>query len=89
VAFVRPHDIVLRSLEEKEPSPDARLPGDASVVLVTALGPKAWVELSQGERVIAAEISRETMKDLQLSPGSRCAVHLRLPRFFSRADGAG
>ena len=66
-----------------EPEPDTRDRGRG------AGGRKARRLSIDEERVIAAEISRETMKDLQLSPGSRCAVHLRLPRFFSRADGAG
>ena len=84
VAFVRPHDVLLAPAGDAAPSEDARLPGDATVRLVTALGPKAWVELSLGNQVIAAEIGRETAKALGIAPGARCAVHLRLPCFFSK-----
>jgi sulfate transport system ATP-binding protein len=87
VAFVRPHDVVLTPAGDAGPSPDARLPGDATVRLVTALGPKAWVELSLGPQVIAAEVGRETVKALAIAPGARCAVHLRLPCFFPKREG--
>ncbi|HEX8664161.1 MAG TPA: sulfate ABC transporter ATP-binding protein [Beijerinckiaceae bacterium] len=84
VAFVRPHDVVLTSADDAAPSPDARLPGLATVRLVTALGPKAWVELAHDRQVIAAEVARETVKALGLAPGVKCAVHLKLPCFFSK-----
>jgi sulfate transport system ATP-binding protein len=84
VAFVRPHDVVLAQATAS-PSEDARLPGEAMVRLVTARGPKAWVELAHGNRIIDAEVSRETVKELELAPGTRCTVHLRLPCFFSRS----
>jgi sulfate transport system ATP-binding protein len=86
VAFVRPHDVLLRSPEDAEPSPDATLPGAASVRVVTVLGPKAWVEVALGQQVIAAEIGRDALKELRLAAGSKCNVQLRLPCFFSRAD---
>ena len=85
VAFVRPHDIVLRPADHAEPSADATLRGKASVRTATVLGPPAWVELSPGPQIIAAEIGRDAVKDLQLAAGSTCTVQLRLPCFFSRA----
>jgi sulfate transport system ATP-binding protein len=88
VAFVRPHDVLLRPLGYSEPSADATLPGTGRVRLVTVLGPKAWVELSLGQQVIAAEIDRASSETLRLQPGGSCLVQLRLPRFFSR-DGQG
>ena len=87
VAFVRPHDIVLQRPEHTEPSADATLPGKAKVRLVTALGPKAWVELALNGQIIAADISRETLQDLSLKVGSECTVQLRLPCFFSTQEG--
>jgi sulfate transport system ATP-binding protein len=88
VAFVRPHDVVLRPAGDTEPSADATLPGAATVRLVAALGPKAWVEVAHEAQVIAAEIGRDALKELALAPGSRCTVQLRLPCFFSKR-GAG
>jgi len=87
VAFVRPHDIVLQRLEHTEPSADATLPGKAKVRLVTALGPKAWIELALNGQIIAADISRDTLQDLSLKVGSECKVQLRLPCFFSTQEG--
>jgi sulfate transport system ATP-binding protein len=89
VAFVRPHDIVLQRPEHAEPGADATLPGKARVRLVTALGPKAWVELALNGQIIAADISRETLQELSLKVGSECTVQLRLPCFFSTREGNG
>src|SRR3954449_2720330 len=86
VAFVRPHDIVLQWPEYTEPSADATLTGTAKVRLVTALGPKAWVELVLNGEIIAADISRETLQDLSLKVGSEYTVQLRLPCFFSTQE---
>jgi sulfate transport system ATP-binding protein len=83
VAFVRPHDILLRAVDGSGPSADATLPGTATIRLLTVLGPKAWVELAHGEQIIAAEIGRDTAKELQLAPGGKCVVQLRLPCVFS------
>jgi len=46
VAYVRPHDVVLRRTDDRSRSDDAALPGEATVRFVSALGAKAWVELS-------------------------------------------
>jgi ABC-type molybdate transport system ATPase subunit len=86
VAFVRPHDVVLRPADDGQPSADATLPGKATVRLVTVLGPKAWIELSLGPQVIAAEINREVAKELALQAGRPCTVQLRLPCFFSKSN---
>ena len=87
VAFVRPHDIVLQRPEYTEPSADATLTGTAKVRLVTALGPKAWVELVLNGEIIAADISRETLQDLSLKVGSECTVQLRLSVFLLDPGG--
>jgi sulfate transport system ATP-binding protein len=84
IAFVRPHDVVLRDPENAAFSEDATLPDAAAVRLVTVLGPKAWVELSHKGQVIAAEIGRELLEELHLKAGSRCTVQLRLPCFFAK-----
>ena len=84
IAFVRPHDVVLCLPDNAEPSEDAKLPDAATVRLVTALGPKAWVELSYGSQVVAAEITRDALAKLGMRPGSRCTLQLRLPCFFAR-----
>jgi sulfate transport system ATP-binding protein len=88
VAFVRPHDVLLRGPDDNEPSADATLPGTGSVRVVTVLGPKAWVEVAHGPQIIAAEVGRDTMKELGLAPGRHCNVQLRLPCFFSRSTAA-
>jgi len=84
IAFVRPHDVVLRAPGNAAFSEDATLPDAAAVRLVTVLGPKAWVELSHKGQVIAAEIGRELLEELHLKAGSRCTVQLRLPCFFAK-----
>ncbi len=84
IAFVRPHDVVLCLPDNSEPSEDAKLPDAATVRLVTALGPKAWVELSYDSQVVAAEITRDALAKLGMRPGSRCTLQLRLPCFFAR-----
>jgi len=89
VAFVRPHDVVLQPVDFTEPRADATLPDAATVRHVTALGPRAWVELSIGQQVIAAEVSRETLRELSLGSGSKCMVQLRLPCFFAKASPLG
>ena len=86
VAFVRPHDIVLRATNDVEQSADATLPGTASVRTLTVLGPRAWVEVSLGTQIIAAEIGRDVIRDLGLAAGSACTVQLRLPCFFSKGE---
>ena len=80
---------MLQRPEHAEPSADATLPGKAKVRLVTALGPKAWVELSLNGQIIAADISRETLQDLSLKVGSEYTVQLRLPCFFSIQEDNG
>jgi sulfate transport system ATP-binding protein len=85
VAFVRPHDVVLRPPDDANPTDDSMLSGAARVRLVTLLGPKAWVELSLGSHVIAAEVTRDTAQDLGIAAGNEYKVQLRLPRFFSKA----
>src|SRR3954468_4158731 len=85
VAFVRPHDLILRHPDDVEPSADATLTGAASVRVVTVLGPKAWVKLSLGRQVIAAELAREAATELAVAAGKSYKVQLRLPRFFQRA----
>jgi hypothetical protein len=77
---------MLRQVDHSEPSADATLPGAARVRLVTVLGPKAWVELSLGRKVIAAEIGREAATELAIAAGKSYKVQLRLPRFFGKAD---
>jgi sulfate transport system ATP-binding protein len=82
VAFVRPHDVILRRVDDLEPSADATIASAASVRVVTLLGPKAWVELSLGTQVIAAEVAREVATELAIAAGNSYKLQLRLPRFF-------
>jgi sulfate transport system ATP-binding protein len=84
VAFVRPHDVILRHLDDLEPSADATITSAASVRVVTVLGPKAWVELSLGAQVIAAEVAREVATQLAIAAGKSYKLQLRLPRFFQK-----
>jgi len=84
VAYVRPHDTVLRRIEDRSKSDDAVLAGEATVRFVSALGAKAWVELSYEGRLVEAEISREDLAELEISRGKRCRLQLRLPRIFPK-----
>jgi sulfate transport system ATP-binding protein len=85
VAFVRPHDVILRGLDDQAATADATLPGAAAVRVVTVLGPKAWIELSHGSHVISAEVSREAATQLAIEAGKSYKVQLRLPRFFPKS----
>jgi len=84
VAYVRPHDVVLRRADDRSRSDDAVLPGEATVRFVSALGAKAWVELSYEGRLVEAEITREDLAELEISRGKHCRLQLRLPRIFPK-----
>ena len=84
VAYVRPHDVVLRRADEPPTSDDAVLPGEATVRFVSGLGAKASVELSYHGRLIEAEVTRENLADLEISRGKRCGLQLRLPRIYRK-----
>ena len=86
VAYVRPHDTVLRRTDDRSRSDDAVLPGEATVRFVSALGPKAWVELSYEGRLVEAEITRENLAELEIARGKRCRLQLRLPQVFPKRD---
>jgi sulfate transport system ATP-binding protein len=86
VAFVRPHDIVV-SRPTSPDSADAMLPGSAVVRFISALGQRAAVELLYERKLIEAESSRDKLNELGLKVGDRCAISLRLPRIYSRAEG--
>ena len=89
VAFVRPHDIVLASPEAPGPSEDTTLPGLGTVRFLSVLGPRAWVELAYGNRLIEAEIDRRQLEELDLAVGRRCAIRLRLPFVFAAPHRGG
>jgi sulfate transport system ATP-binding protein len=84
VAYVRPHDILLRRPNDHSRSDDAMLPGEATVRFVSALGAKAWVELSYQGQLVEAEITREDLAELEISRGKRCRLQLRLPRIYPK-----
>jgi sulfate transport system ATP-binding protein len=84
VAYVRPHDVVLRRIDDRSRSEDAVLPGEATVRFVSALGAKASVELSYEDRLVEAEITRENLAELEISRGKRCRLQLRLPHIFPK-----
>ena len=86
VAYVRPHDVVLRRPDDRSRSDDAVLPGEATVRFVSALGAKACVELSYEGRLVEAEITRENLTELEISRGKRCRLQLRLPRIYRKGD---
>jgi sulfate transport system ATP-binding protein len=86
VAFVRPHDIVLSAPEDPEPTQDAKLPGTAMVRFISARGQRAVVELLYERRLIEAETTRESLKELGISIGDKCTVSLRLPRIYARQE---
>ena len=58
----------------------------ATVRFVSALGPKAWVELSYKGRLVEAEITRENVAELEIARGKRCRLQLRLPQIFLKGD---
>jgi ABC-type molybdate transport system ATPase subunit len=82
VAYVRSQDVVLRRTDDRSRSDDAVLPGEATVRFVSALGAKAWVELSYEGPLVEAEITRENLAKLEISRGKRCRLQLRLPRIY-------
>jgi sulfate transport system ATP-binding protein len=86
VAYVRPHDTVLRRIDDRSRSDDTVLPAEATVRFVSALGPKAWVELSYEGRLVEAEITRENLAELEIARGKRCRLQLRLPQVFPKRD---
>ena len=86
VAFVRPHDIVLSPPNDPEPTQDARLLGTAILRFISARGQRAVAELLYERRLIEAETTRESLKELGLSIGDKCTVSLRLPRIYARRE---
>ena len=44
------------------------------------------VELLYERRLIEAETTRESLKELGLSIGDKCTVSLRLPRIYARRE---
>jgi sulfate transport system ATP-binding protein len=82
VAFVRPHDVVLARPDASDPSDDTTLPGFGTVRFLSVLGPRAWVELAYGNRLIEAEIDRRQVEELGLTVGRRYTIRLRLPFVF-------
>jgi sulfate transport system ATP-binding protein len=86
VAYVRPHDIVLSRAAGSDGSADAMLPGAATVRFISALGQRATIELFYEGRLVQVETTREKLGQLGLSVGDRCAISLRQPRIYSRAE---
>jgi len=86
VAFVRPHAIVLSPPNDPEPTQDARLLGTAILRFISARGQRAVAELLYERRLIEAETTRESLKELGLSIGDKCTVSLRLPRIYARRE---
>ena len=74
IAYVRPHDLGL--------SPTVGGPGRVSSIQV--VGPDARIEVDLAGLVLEAEMDRERLGVLGLSPGDRCAVHIDRARVFAR-----
>jgi sulfate/thiosulfate transport system ATP-binding protein len=86
VAFVRPHDIVVSRVEDREPGQDAKLPGTAFVRFISALGHRTAVELIYEKKLIEAEMAREKLTELAVSVGDKCTISLRLPRIYAKRE---
>jgi sulfate transport system ATP-binding protein len=86
VAFVRPHDVLLARPDKRASMLGARLPGSALVRFVSALGQRAIAELVYEKRLIEAEMTRQTLQELGLTTGSKCAISLRHPRVYARQE---
>jgi sulfate transport system ATP-binding protein len=84
VALVRPTEIVLSNTESAKSSDHARLPGTATVRFLSALGPRASVELLYQRQFVECELTRDKLKELNLSVGSKCVISLRYPKIFPR-----
>ena len=74
IAYVRPHDLGL--------SPTVGGPGRVSSIQV--VGPDARIEVDLAGLTLEAEMDRERLGVLGLSPGDRCAVHIDRARVFAR-----
>ena len=82
VAFVRPHDLVLDSLNEPIGVP-------AVVRHVTVLGPLVRVELELGDQLLEVETTRQRHSELQLAAGHGVKVWPRQARFFLQEGWEG
>jgi sulfate transport system ATP-binding protein len=85
VAFVRPHDILVAPLDAA-PTEDALLPGEAVVRFVSALGPRAALELLYEKRLIEAEMPRPQLEALGILVGEKCRIRVRLPTIFPKTE---
>ncbi len=86
VAFVRPHDVLLARPDKRASLLGARLPGTALVRFISALGQRAIAELVYEKRLIEAEMTRQTLQELGLKNGSKCAISLRHARVYARQE---
>jgi len=81
-AFIRPHDI------EVSASSDGEDYIEATIQMLRMRGGVVSLELARknGEGTIEAEISRDRLKELGLSPGSTVFIRFRQVRFFGPDD---
>jgi sulfate/thiosulfate transport system ATP-binding protein len=86
VAFVRPHDVLLARPDKRASLLGVRLPGTALVRFISALGQRAIAELVYEKRLIEAEMTRQTLQELGLKNGSKCAIGLRHARVYARQE---
>lgn len=76
-AYVRPHDIQITRIPEKEAI-------SARVIHIAAVGPIAKVQLSRQDtnEIVEAEITRQIYGQLKLNVGELVYIQLSNPRFF-------
>jgi sulfate transport system ATP-binding protein len=86
VAFVRPNDIVLLPLKRRGKTEDAKLPEEASVRFISALGQRANIELLYNKKLVQAETTRTELEELGLKVGAKCLISLRLPRIYAKRE---
>lgn len=86
VAFVRPHDVLLAPTDGPQGKTGTRLPGTARVRFISALGQRATTELLYERRLIEAEMTRQSLQDLELRVGSKCKISLRHARVYARQE---
>jgi sulfate transport system ATP-binding protein len=85
-AFVRPHDVLLRQIDQPEGNGGQWLPGTALVRFISALGQRAIIEVIYEKRIVEAEVTRQALKELALRTGTKCRIGLRNPRIYARRE---
>ena len=83
VAFVRPHEVEVGRLNGHDAS-SIGAPAVGQVRTVHTIGPTARMELDLNGLALEAVMDRERLRELGLSAGDRCTIHLPRVRIFEQ-----